>query len=232
MKNITSVLLISSLALNTACSTMKTTDQTSSEIPAADASLSSNPFMKKSSLQYQAPEFDKIKDEHFKPAFDYGIKVQLAEIDKIANNSAAPTFDNTILGMENSGEVLKRAQIVFYNLTGSNTNPTLQKLEEEYAPIFSGISDKIYLNEKLYARIKAIKSENLGSEEKRVLELAKINFEIAGANLSEENKAKVKKVNEELATLSTQFSNKLLEARKNGALIIDDVKELDGLSAD
>ena len=232
MKNITSVLLISSLALNTACSTMKTTDQTSSEIPAADASLSSNPFMKKSSLQYQAPEFDKIKDEHFKPAFDYGIKVQLAEIDKIANNSAAPTFDNTILAMENSGEVLKRAQIVFYNLTGSNTNPTLQKLEEEYAPIFSGISDKIYLNEKLYARIKAIKSENLGSEEKRVLELAKINFEIAGANLSEENKAKVKKVNEELATLSTQFSNKLLEARKNGALIIDDVKELEGLSAD
>ena len=232
MKNITSVLLISSLALNTACSTMKTTENTTSEIPVPDANLAGNPFMKKSSLQYQAPEFDKIKDEHFKPAFDYGIKVQLAEIEKIANNSTAPTFENTILAMENSGEVLKRAQIVFYNLTGSNTNPTLQKLEEEYAPIFSGISDKIYLNEKLYARIKAIKTENLGSEEKRVLELAKINFEIAGANLSEANKGKVKKINEELATLSTQFSNKLLDARKNGALIIDDVKELDGLSAD
>ena len=232
MKNITSVLLISSLALNTACSTMKTTENTTSEIPVPDANLAGNPFMKKSSLQYQAPEFNKIKDEHFKPAFDYGIKVQLAEIEKIANNSAAPTFENTILAMENSGEVLKRAQIVFYNLTGSNTNPTLQKLEEEYAPIFSGISDKIYLNEKLYARIKAIKTENLGSEEKRVLELAKINFEIAGANLSEANKGKVKKINEELATLSTQFSNKLLDARKNGALIIDDVKELDGLSAD
>lgn len=232
MKNITSVLLISSLALNTACSTMKTTENTTTEIPAPDANLAGNPFMKKSSLQYQAPEFDKIKDEHFKPAFDYGIKVQLAEIEKIANNSEAPNFENTILAMENSGEVLKRAQTVFYNLTGSNTNPTLQKLEEEYAPIFSGISDKIYLNEKLYARIKAINSENLGSEEKRVLELAKINFEIAGANLSETNKGKVKKINEELATLSTQFSNKLLDARKNGALIIDDVKELDGLSAD
>ncbi len=232
MKNITSVLLISSLALNTACSTMKTTENTTSEIPVPDANLAGNPFMKKSSLQYQAPEFDKIKDEHFKPAFDYGIKVQLAEIEKIANNPEAPTFENTILAMENSGEVLRRAQIVFYNLTGSNTNPTLQKLEEEYAPIFSGISDKIYLNEKLYDRIKAINSENLGSEEKRVLELAKINFEIAGANLSEANKVKVKKINEELATLSTQFSNKLLDARKNGALIIDDVKELDGLSAD
>lgn len=232
MKNITSVLLISSLAMNTACTTMKNTDPQSTEIPAPDASLATNPFMKKSSLQYQAPEFDKIKDEDFKPAFDYGMKVQLAEIEKIANNTEASTFENTILALETSGEVLKRAQIVFYNLTGSNTNPALQKLEEEYAPIFSGLSDKIYLNEKLYSRINAIKTDGLGSEEKRVLELYKTNFEIAGANLSEENKEKVKKINEELATLSTQFSNKLLDARKNGAVLISDVKELDGLSAD
>ena len=232
MKNITSVLLISSLAMNTACTTMKNAEAQSTEIPAPDASLATNPFIKKSSLQYQAPEFDKIKDEHFKPAFDYGMKVQLAEIEKIANNTEVPTFENTILALETSGEVLKRAQIVFYNLTGSNTNPALQKLEEEYAPIFSGLSDKIYLNEKLYSRIKAIKTDGLGSEEKRVLELYKTNFEIAGANLSEENKEKVKKINEELATLSTQFSNKLLDARKNGAVLISDVKELDGLSAD
>lgn len=218
--------------MNTACTTMKNTDPQSTEIPAPDASLATNPFMKKSSLQYQAPEFDKIKDEDFKPAFDYGMKVQLAEIEKIANNTEASTFENTILALETSGEVLKRAQIVFYNLTGSNTNPALQKLEEEYAPIFSGLSDKIYLNEKLYSRINAIKTDGLGSEEKRVLELYKTNFEIAGANLSEENKEKVKKINEELATLSTQFSNKLLDARKNGAVLISDVKELDGLSAD
>ncbi|WP_332027447.1 M3 family metallopeptidase [Kaistella sp.] len=232
MKNITSVLLISSLAINTACSTMKTTDSTTTEIPVPDASLASNPFMKKSALQYQAPEFDKIRDEHFKPAFDYGMKVQLAEIENIANNPSAPTFANTIVALENSGEILKRAQIIFYNLTGSNTNPALQKLEEEYAPVFSGLSDKIYLNEKLYSRIKAISPENLGAEEKRVLELYKTNFEIAGANLSAENKEKVKKINEELATLSTQFTSKLLDARKNGAVLISDVKELDGLSAD
>ncbi|WP_332026289.1 M3 family metallopeptidase [Kaistella sp.] len=232
MKNITSVLLISSLAINTACSTMKTTDSTTTEIPVPDASLASNPFMQKSTLQYQAPEFDKIKDEHFKPAFDYGMKVQLAEIENIANNPSAPTFANTIVALENSGEILKRAQIIFYNLTGSNTNPALQKLEEEYAPVFSGLSDKIYLNEKLYSRIKAISTENLGAEEKRVLELYKTNFEIAGANLSAENKEKVKKINEELATLSTQFTSKLLDARKNGAVLISDVKELDGLSAD
>ncbi|MBU4537154.1 MAG: M3 family metallopeptidase [Weeksellaceae bacterium] len=232
MKNITSVLLISSLAMTSACTTMKNTDTQSTEIPAPDATLASNPFMKKSSLQYQAPEFDRIKDEHFKPAFDYGMKVQLAEIEKIASNPAAPTFENTLLALENSGEVLKRAQLVFYNLTGSNTNPTLQKLEEEYAPIFSGLSDKIYLNEKLYSRLNAIKTDGLGPEEKRLLELYKTNFEIAGANLSAENKEKVKKINEELATLSTQFSNKLLDARKNGAVLITDVKELDGLSAD
>ncbi len=232
MKNITSVFLISSLAMTTACTTMNTTNTNSMEMPVPDASLSSNPFMKKSTLQYQAPEFDKIRDEHFKPAFDYGMKVQITEINNIANNSAAPTFENTILALENSGEVLGRAQTVFYNLTGSNTNPTLQKLQEEYAPIFSGLRDKIYLNEKLYARIKAIKTGNLGSEEKRVLELYTINFDIAGANLSAENKVKVKKINEELATLSTQFSSKLLDARKNGALLITNVKELDGLSTD
>lgn len=232
MKNITSVFLISTLAMTTACNTMKTTSSPTTEIPSPDANLSGNPFMKKSALQYQAPEFNKINDGHYKPAFDYGMKVQIAEIDNIANNPAAPTFENTILALENSGEILRRAQIVFYNLTGSNTNPTLQKLEEEYAPIFSGLSDKIMLNEKLYSRVKAIKKDNLGAEERRVLELYTTNFELAGANLSAENKAKVKVINEELATLSTQFSNKLLDARKNGALHLTDVKELDGLSPD
>ena len=231
MKNITSALLISSLVINSACSTMNNTTS-ATEIPAPDASLASNPFMKKSTLQYQAPEFDKIKVEHFKPAFDYGMKVQLAEIEQIAKNPDTPTFGNTILALENSGEILKRAQIIFYNLTGSNTNPELQKLEEEYAPIFSGLSDKILLNEKLYARIKAIDTAPLGAEEKRMVELYKTNFEIAGANLSPENKAKVKKINEELATLSTQFTSRLLDARKNGAVLISDVKELDGLSGD
>jgi Zn-dependent oligopeptidases len=122
--------------------------------------------MKKSTLQYQAPEFDKIKDEHFKPAFDYGLKKQLAEINQIANSKSVATFENTVLAIENSGEVLKRAQLVFFNLTGSNTNPTLQKLEEEYAPQFAAQSDKIYLNENLYQRIKAIDLSKLKGEEK------------------------------------------------------------------
>ncbi|GAE65932.1 dipeptidyl carboxypeptidase [Chryseobacterium indologenes NBRC 14944] len=210
---------------------MKKTD-TQQEIPAPDPSLSSNPFMKKSKLQYEAPEFDKIKNEHFKPAFDFGLKQHAAEIEKIANNPASPTFENTIVELEKSGEVLKRAIIVFSNLTSANTNPTLQALDQEYAPIFAAHSDKMYLNENLYKRIKSIKEDGLDSESKKLLQYYKQNFEIAGANLSTADKEKLKQYNQELASLSTQYSNKLLEARKQGGVFFADAKELDGLSAD
>ncbi|WP_223601016.1 M3 family metallopeptidase [Chryseobacterium sp. GVT01B] len=231
MKNISSVLLISALAFNQSCTTMKQTD-IQQELPAPDPSLSSNPFMKKSKLQYEAPEFDKIKNEHFKPAFEYGLKQHEAEIVKIANNPAAPTFENTIVALEKSGEVLRRAQIVFSNLTSANTNPTLQALDEEYAPIFAAHSDKLYLNENLYKRIQSIKEDGLDSESKRLVQYYKQNFEIAGANLSAADKEKLKQINQELASLSTQYSNKLLEARKQGGVFFADTKELDGLSAD
>ncbi len=231
MKNIASLFLFSTLAF-TSCSTMKTTEQQTQEIPAPDASLATNPFMKKSTLQYQAPEFDKIKDQHFKPAFDYGLKVYSAEILNIANQKDVPTFENTVLALENSGEIFKRAAIVFSNLTGSNTNPTLQKLEEEYAPIFAAQEDKIFLNDNLYKRFKSINTSGLDAESKRLTEYYLQKFEIAGAALSPAKKEEVKKVNAELATLSTQFSSKLLDARKNGGVLISDVKELDGLSAD
>ncbi|MHA6726924.1 M3 family metallopeptidase [Chryseobacterium sp. A301] len=234
MKNITSLVLISSLALSaTACSTMKqSTSSAESSTNAQDPSMQNNPFLNKSTLQYQAPQFDKIKDEHFKPAFDYGLKIQKAEYEAIANNSEAPTFENTVLAIENSGEVLKRALTVFYNLSSANTNPTIQKLEEEYAPILAGHSDLLYLNDKIWQRLKKVSSEGLDKESQRLLEYYKQNFEIAGADLSPENKKELKAVNAELATLSTQYSNKLLAARKQGGLYITDVKELDGLSPD
>ncbi|WP_374461255.1 M3 family metallopeptidase [Chryseobacterium taeanense] len=231
MKKISSVLLISALAFNQSCTTMKSTE-TQQEVPTPDASLSQNPFMKKSKLQYEAPEFDKIKDEHFKPAFDFGLKQHDAEILKIANNPEAPTFENTLVALEKSGEILKRAVIVFSNLTSANTNPTLQALDEEYAPIFAAHSDKMYLNENLYKRIKAISEKGLDSESKKLLQYYKQNFEIAGANLSAADKEKLKQINQELASLSTQYSNKLLEARKQGGVFFTDAKELDGLSAD
>ncbi len=189
-----------------------------------------NPLLRKSPLQYQAPMFNLIKDEHFKPAFDFSLKVHDEEIENIANNPAKATFQNTVLALETSGVDLNRATGIFYNLTGSNTNPTLQAIEEEYAPIFSAHSDKMYLNSKLYNRIKSLNLASLKGEDRKLTEYYLQQFELAGANLSTEDKEKMKKINEELASLQTSFSNKLLIARKNGAVLFDNESELDGLS--
>jgi len=189
-----------------------------------------NTLLVKSTLQYQAPRFDLIKDEHFKPAFDEGIIIQNKRIQTITNNKAIASFKNTILALEFSGLELARAQNVFYNLTASNTNPTIQKLEQEYAPIFSSHSDNIYMNSYLYNRIKSVNISTLSGEDKKLTEYYLQQFELAGANLSDSNKTKMKKLNEELATLQTQFSNKLLLARKNAIVIIDTESELEGLS--
>ena len=190
-----------------------------------------NPLLQKSNLQYQAPIFDKIKDADFKPAFDYSLKIHDAEIEKIANDKAKPTFQNTVLALELSGVDFGRATGIFYNLTGANTNPTLQKIEEDYAPIFSAHNDKIYLNSKIYNRIKKLDINTLKGEDKKLTTYYLQQFELAGANLSDANKVKMKKINEELATLSTTFSNKLLLARKNGAVLFATENELAGLSA-
>jgi peptidyl-dipeptidase Dcp len=195
-------------------------------------SLMKNPLLQRSTLQYQAPHFDRIKDEHFKPAFDYGLKVHDKEIEAIANNTAKPTFENTVLALEISGVDLYRAVGIFSNLTGSNTNPTLQAIDEEYASIFSAHNDKIYLNSKLYQRIKEIDLNLLKGEDIKLTEYYLQQFELAGANLSSPNKEKMKKINSELATLGTSFGTKLLTARKNGAVLFDTESDLDGLSSD
>ena len=162
-----------------------------------------NPLLQRSNLQYQAPPFDKIKDEHFKPAFEFGLKVHDKEIDAIANNLDKPTFENTVLALETSGVDLNRAVGIFSNLTGSNTNPTLQAIDEEYAAIFSAHNDKIYLNSKLYNRFKSIDLDVLQGEDKKLTQYYLQQFELAGANLSSSNKEKMKKINSELATLGT-----------------------------
>lgn len=194
-----------------------------------------NPFFKESTLQYKAPEFDKIKTEHFKPAFDTGMVQQNAEIDKIVNNTEAPTFENTVVPLEMSGEILKRAQIVFFNFTSANKDKELIALEEEYAPKFSAHNDNISLNDKLFARIKTV-YDNRASiqdpEDKKLVENYFEKFEMAGANLNAEDKAKLKKLNEEEAGLSAKFSNQLLAATKGGAVLFDDVAALEGLSAE
>lgn len=226
MKNIASLFLISAIGT---FSTMN-----AQETIKVSPELAGNPFLTKSTLQYQTPEFDKIKVEHFKPAFEYGLQVREAEIEKIANNKANPTFENTILALETSGEVLKRAQIVFGNLAGTMISPELQAIQKEFAPIFAAHSDKVYLNKKLYERIKKVHSQRakLDAESRRLVEYYLQNFELSGANLSDAQKEELKKINGQLATLSIDFSSKILEARKNNGLLIDNVEELDGLSAD
>lgn len=233
MKKVTTSLLGAFLVFNISyCTAQQVKPKAKSSVNAQNNTMKNNPFFVKSKLQYEAPEFDKIKDSDFKPAFEFGLKQQEQELNAIARNRMVPTFDNTIVALEKSGEVLRRAQIVFYNLTSANTNPTLQALDEEFAPIFAAHADKIYLNEFLYQKIKSIKEDGLDSESKRLLQYYKQNFEIAGANLSASAKEELKKINQEMASLGTQYSNKLLEARKQGGVLISDVKELDGLSAD
>lgn len=199
-------------------------------VEAQPSDITNNPLLHASTLQYQAPPFDLIKDEHFKPAFEYALKKHDSEIDAIANNTARPTFQNTVLALELSGGDLTRAVTIFSNLTGANTNPTLQKVDEEFAPVFSAHSDKLYLNNKIYKRIKALNLATLKGEDKGLVQYYLQQFELAGANLSDENKEKVKKINESLASLGSAFTNRLLLARKNAALLITDVKELDGLT--
>ena len=196
--------------------------------------LASNPFMHASTLPFQAPDFTKIKDSDFAPAFDEGLKEQLAEIDTIAQNQEAPTFENTLVALEKSGQLLRRVNGVFNMLSGANTDSVLQKLSEEIAPKLAAQQDAIFLNEKLYKRFKALyqkKDElNLDKESARLIEYYHTQFIRAGADLSADDKAKLKKLNEEEAGLGAKFTNQLLAAAKAGAFVVDNKDALKGLS--
>ncbi|WP_442800933.1 peptidyl-dipeptidase Dcp [Serratia rubidaea] len=196
---------------------------------------SDNPFFYQSRLPYQAPPFDRIKESDYAPAIEEGIKQKLAEVEKIANNPAKADFDNTLVALEKTGALLTRVMSVFGAMTSANTSDALQKLDEEISPKLAAMDDAIMLNSKLFARIKAVYEQRdalkLDAESRRLLEVAYQSFELAGANLSDADKTKLKALNQEAATLSTQFTNKLLAAAKNGALAISDKSKLDGLSA-
>lgn len=195
---------------------------------------SSNPLLQTSTLPYQAPAFDKIKDGDFEPAIEQGIKEQQEEMQKIANNPEAPTFENTLVAMEKSGQLLSRVNMVFNVLTGANTNDALQKVQETVAPKQAAHLDAIYLNAALFKRVDALYQKRnelkLDSESLRLVEYYYQQFVLAGANLTEDNKSKLKKLNEEEATLSTKFTNQLLAAAKIGALVIGNQAALAGLS--
>jgi peptidyl-dipeptidase Dcp len=193
-----------------------------------------NPFYAESALPFHAPPFDKIKDSDYQPAIEAGIAQQREEVHAIASSPDEPTFDNTFVALERSGQLLHRVMAVFNGVSGANTNDTLQKVEEIETPRLSALDDSIYLDAKLFERVSKIYNERdkltLKPEAKRLVEYYYDRFVHAGAKLSDTDKAELKKLNEEEATLSNDFKNKVLAATKAGAYSTTDKMALAGLS--
>ncbi len=210
---------------------------TSNSLPALAASASfgpGNPFYAPSTLPFQAPPFDKIKDSDYQPAIEAGIAQQLKEVEAIANNPAPPTFENTLVALERTGQLFNRVMNVFSGVTGANTNPTLQKVQEIETPKIAALNDAIHLNTKLFHRVETIYNErnslHLDSESLRLVDYYYREFVHAGARLSDADKARLKKINEEESTLSNTFINQLLAATKESACVTTDKSKLAGLS--
>src|SRR3984893_7186439 len=198
------------------------------------AASADNPLLVESALPYHMPPFDKIKDEHFVPAIEAGMREQLKEVDVIAASSEKPTFDNTIVALEKTGRLLDRAERTFENLNACNTNPTLQKIETEMAPKLSAHRDAIHLNGKLFARVQELYNNRdklgLDPESSYLLERYYKDFVRAGAKLSDPNKEKLKKMNSELATLQTTFEQNVLKEKNASSIVVDKREDLAGLS--
>jgi peptidyl-dipeptidase Dcp len=201
---------------------------------AAAPAAAANPLLAKSTLPYQYPPFDKIKDEHYVPAFEQGMAEQVAEIQAIANSPEPATFENTIVAMERSGQTLARVGTVFGALTSAHTNEAMKKIDVDLSPKLQAHSDSIYLNAALYARVKALYDARatlgLDAESTRLVEKYHTDFVRAGARLDEGQKTRVKAINEELATLGTKFSQNLQNDTNASAVVVDTREELDGLS--
>ncbi len=195
----------------------------------------SNPLLEKSTHRYNAPAFDKIKTEHYLPAFKAAIAEGKQEIEAIANNTEEPTFENTILALNYAGEKLGNVSSIFFNINEANTNEQMQKVAEEISPALTEFNMSMILNEKLFERIKAVyekrNSLNLGQEEARLLDLTYKQFANNGANLAAEDKEKFSKIQEELSLLSLKFGNNVLAATNAFTLHVTDSTELAGLPA-
>ncbi len=192
-----------------------------------------NPFFQAYNTPFNVPPFDKIKNEHFKPAILEGISKHQAEIDAIANNTQPATFDNTILAMENAGELLSNVNTVFSNLNSANTNKEIQNIAKETAPNLSAHRDNIYLNEKLFARVKSLwnQKESLGLnlEQAKILDNAYKDFVRSGANLSNSDKEILRKINGDLSLTSLKYGQNILAQTNSYELVIDSKKDLAGL---
>jgi peptidyl-dipeptidase Dcp len=203
-------------------------------VESTTVSTGQNPFYTESSLYMKYPEFDKIKNKHYTPAFEKGMADHMAEMETIANHNVNPTFNNTIMAMETSGALLDRVSTVFFSLTSANTNVEMENIRSEMAPKLSAHSDQILLNGKLFHRVKTIYEQRdqlgLDKESKRLVEKYYTDFIRSGANLSSEEKESLKKINGEMAVLQTTFSQNVLKEVNALAVVVDSKDELDGLS--
>ena len=192
-----------------------------------------NPFFAEYGTPFEVPAFDKIENEHFIPAFTEGMEKQNEEIDAIVNNTKPPTFENTVVTMDRSGELLANVRMVFYNLTSANTNKEIQDISKEVAPLLSAHRDNISLNEKLFERVKVVYEQkdelDLNTEQFTLLDKTYKNFVRGGANLQDEQKEKFKKINEELSVLTVEFDDNLLAETNSFQLVIENEEDLSGL---
>ncbi|WP_242138962.1 M3 family metallopeptidase [Sphingomonas sp. TREG-RG-20F-R18-01] len=193
-----------------------------------------NPFAQRSTLPYQAPPFDQIHDADYQPAIEQGIAESLAEVRAIADNPAAPTFDNTIVAMERQGQMLARAQSAFGQVTQANTNPALQATQAALAPKLAAYNDTIYLDPKLFARVKTLSdrkaSLKLDAEQTMLLDEYYKSFVRAGAQLSPADQTTLRDLNKQISTAGITFRQRLLAATKAGALVLDDPARLAGMA--
>lgn len=202
----------------------------------ANDELANNPFMQEWDTPFNVPPFDKIDTSDYIPAFEEGMRQQNAEIDSIINNSEDPTFENTILAMENSGQLLNKVSAVFFNLAECLNNPTMEAIAEEIYPKLSAHSDNISMNPKLFERVKYVydrkDTRKYTPEEYRLLEETYKGFVRGGANVPAEKQARFKAINEQLSLLTLKFGNNVLKATNDYKLVVDDVAKLEGMPED
>jgi len=192
----------------------------------------SNPFFEEWNTPFGTPPFDKIKNEHYLPAFKAGIEEQNKEIEAIVNNSEAPTFENTIEELEYSGSLLTKVSRVFFAMTEAMTNDELQSITKEVSPMLSKHNDDINLNPKLFARIKSVYENkdkfDLNTEQEKLLEEYYKGFVRGGANLPDDKKEEFREINKQLSLLSIQFGENVLKETNKFELVLEE-KDLDGL---
>ena len=201
---------------------------------ASPAASSANPLLTQSTLPYHFPRFDHIKNEHFQPAIEQGMREEIAEVEKIAAQKEKPTFENTIVALERSGQLLTRANRVFSNLNGTNTNPEMQRIDKELSPKMAAHQDAIRLNSQLFARIQSLHEQRdklgLDAQSKHLLERYYKDFVRAGAKLNDADKTKLKALNGQLAELQTTFGQSVLKEKNASSVVVDTREELEGLS--